>query len=151
MDKKIKVFAFMLISTMAFANGGKTAKANQTISADEITLINQPNQTNSEDDDFTSIRKRQYGSNQKQFYYFSKWPEYLAEVKAEKQRKADYEKQVAEYNSEVKRINAENAKIRAYNDSIESESENSSYEAQQGQSIDVSNLNQENVADSKKD
>ena len=145
MKDKLKVLLFLALTAPVFAHDGKpvkNAKANKSLAVEEVTLINQGNEINSEDDDFSSIRRRQYGQQTKQFYYFSRWHKYLDEVAEEKARKEAYDREMANYNREVKRINLENEKIQAYNDSLS---------ASNGSAVDVSQLNNENVADSKKD
>ena len=135
MKTKIKIFTCLLVGLPVFAYDGKASKAieGKSLGVEEVKLINSPSSSNVDEDDFAAIRRRQYGNNTKEFYYFSRWHKYLDEVAEEKARKEAYDKEVA-------KINAENEKIRAYNNSLSEAS-----------TVDVSSLNNENVADSKKD
>ena len=135
MKTKIKIFTCLLVGLPVFAYDGKASKAieGKSLGVEEVKLINSPSSSNVDEDDFATIRRRQYGNNTKEFYYFSRWHKYLDEVAEEKARKEAYDKEVA-------KINAENEKIRAYNNSLS-----------EGSTVDVSSLNNENVADSKKD
>ena len=135
MKTKIKIFTCLLVGLPVFAYDGKASKAieGKSLGVEEVKLINSPSSSNADEDDFAAIRRRQYGNNTKEFYYFSRWHKYLEEVAEEKARKEAYDKEVA-------KINAENEKIRAYNNSLS-----------EGSTVDVSSLNNENVADSKKD
>lgn len=135
MKTKIKIFTCLLVGLPVFAYDGKASKAieGKSLGVEEVKLINSPSSSNVDEDDFATIRRRQYGNNTKEFYYFSRWHKYLEEVAEEKARKEAYDKEVA-------KINAENEKIRAYNNSLS-----------EGSTVDVSSLNNENVADSKKD
>ena len=145
MRKKLKLIAILALTVPAFAYDGKPSKnaaAGQSLAVEEVTLINQGNEITAADDDFASIRRKQYGQQTKQFYYFSRWHQYLDEVAKEKAREKAYERELAEYNKEVKRITAENERIKAYNESLS---------ASEGSAVDVSQLNNENVDDSKKD
>lgn len=145
MKKKLKIIVFLALTVPAFAHDGKPSKnvvAGKSLAVEEVTLINQDNEITAADDDFASIRRRQYGQQTKQFYYFSRWHQYLDEVAKEKAREKAYERELAEYNREVKRITAENERIKAYNESLS---------ASEGSAVDVSQLNNENVDDSKKD
>lgn len=145
MKKKLKIIAFLALTVPVFAHDGKPSKnaaAGKSLAVEEVTLINQGNEITATDDDFASIRRRQYGQQTKQFYYFSRWHQYLDEVAKEKAREKAYERELAEYNKEVKRITAENESIKAYNESLS---------ASEGSAVDVSQLNNENVDDSKKD
>lgn len=140
---KRKILSGFLIPAMfvnIFANDAKMkAQKDEALTIESINLINEQ-ETYSEEDDFTAIRKKMYGGDQKQFSYFSRWHAYLEEVAEEKARKAEYDRKLAEYESTVDRINKENEKIREYNENLAN-----------GSSIDVSTLNQENIEDSKKD
>lgn len=145
MKKKLKIIVFLALTVPAFAHDGKPSKnavAGKSLAVEEVTLINQDNEITAADDDFASIRRKQYGQQTKQFYYFSRWHQYLDEVAKEKAREKAYERELAEYNKEVKRITAENERIKAYNESLS---------ASEGSAVDVSQLNNENVDDSKKD
>ena len=134
MKKKLKIIAFLALTVPAFAYDGKPSKnvtAGKSLAVEEVTLINQGNEITAADDDFASIRRRQYGQQTKQFYYFSRWHQYLDEVAKEKAREKAYERELAE-----------NERIKAYNESLS---------ASEGSAVDVSQLNNENVDDSKKD
>lgn len=144
MKEKLKIIAFLALAIPVFAHDGKlskNAKSGKSLAVEEVTLINQGDEINAADD-FASIRRKQYGQQTKQFYYFSRWHKYLDEVAQEKARERAYEKELAEYNKEVKRVTAENERIKAYNESLS---------VSEGSAVDVSQLNNENVADSKKD
>lgn len=144
MKEKLKIIAFLVLTIPAFAHDGKpsrNAASGKSLAVEEVTLINQGDEITAADD-FASIRRKQYGQQTKQFYYFSRWHKYLDEVAQEKARERAYERELAEYNKEVKRITAENERIKAYNESLS---------VSEGSAVDVSQLNNENVADSKKD
>lgn len=139
--KKIILGMSAIMAFSLSANEGKQkAVEGKSLTIEDVQLINSPSPVNVENDDFASIRRRQYGNNTKEFYYFSRWHKYLEEVAEENARKAAYDKEVEKYNKEVARINAENQRIREYNESLS-----------EGNAVDVSSLNSENVADSKKD
>lgn len=64
---------------------------------------------------FVKLRKKQYSGNVKEFYYFSRWHDYLEQVKVEENKYKESENEIANYEKEVKKIEKENRKIREEN------------------------------------
>ena len=124
MNSKLKFLAILVLCLPVSAHDNYVpAKASTSVS---VNLINGSadddsiSMSESDDEDFKRLREKQYGTNQKQFYYFSRWHKYLEDVEAEKRRKEEYDREMREYNKEVEKINKENEKIKEYNESLES-------------------------------
>lgn len=128
MNSKLKFLAILVLCLPVSAHDNYVpAKASTSVS---VNLINNSenddsiSMSESDDEDFRRLREKQYGTNQKQFYYFSRWHKYLEDVEAEKKRKEEYDREMREYNKEVERINKENEKIKEYNENLESYNSN---------------------------